>query len=179
MAGMKAKLTNTASLPHSGAPAQAGDKENERLIRQGKFHPVHCASWESSEKACPGQSEAGMSTGQLTCHLKVETDQLTCSTANGRAWQKMQLSHLQVCVRNAKERRAINHVSSICWESTTGQELTTSLGYRDLTWTKSQNFTTEHSSGYSELRTLTPEVGRIPCKSQTRRGSVGNMEGLC
>lgn len=54
-----------------------------------------------------------------------------------------------------------------------------SLGYHDLTWTKSQNHTNEHSSDYSELRILTPAVGRIPCKSQTQHGSVGNMESLC
>lgn len=91
----------------------------------------------------------------------------------------MRLSHLQVCVRNAKESRAINHVSSIYWESTTGQELAMSLGYHDLTWTKSQNHTNEHSSAYLGLRTFTREVGRIPSKSQIQSGSVGNMEGLC
>lgn len=91
----------------------------------------------------------------------------------------MQLSQLQVCIRNTKESSAINHVSSIYWESTTGQELAMSLGYHDLTWTKSQNHTNEHSSAYSGLRIFTPEVGRIPSKSQTQRGSVGNMEGLC
>lgn len=79
-----------------------GWKQREHLIGQGKFHPVHCASWEFSEKAHPGQSEA--ENVDRATYLSPKGKNRSADMLHSQ-WEGMAgdgLSHLQVYVRNVK-----------------------------------------------------------------------------